>query len=602
MLSDLLAKVLREAYGTIPPKPKFEELTRTSTRPQSMAARLMKGAPSVQGPPLGSWYCGMPCFAESVDWPMHDNKPMVFLAQIACEKLPKNIWNGSGPRDGWILYFMAASDKNNQMVAKVLYVRHEGPKRTMPLDASWAAKCDWISRDFAKRAPASATPFPHFPIDMIPKAKGAPEPKPNTKPTSSHWPGGAAGHPISWELLDTFLEHVQKAIERTPNRIDEMIARVEKTITEISARPENARKYWDVYNLKESQRALEQLHFERDRILRGQADFPKLVAQLGKGRQGIGPSMEIWLSTLENLSRIPDFWHKWETVSRHYNPVCVTSFKKIPVNIERPETILKLLQAMGKSFKSVTDFGVCKARIESFEKAVNRPLPTEFPSPEVETHMRTAKRVKEQNYRNYMEARAWANELRKPYFELRRILNKIPTQTEIGDREWAEIQIALAQLTTLEKATETVLDGIPAMQNHIIRHSSFAEPNPDTYCSWRIEFSREQNREALRLATENPDAIPNEVAAHFGPIWASQTAKHFDGMGGEARWDSMDFSWFSPGGRPEPFDGENAVLLELFSDSLMGWQWGDMSYVVFLTPFMQISNTEFTDVVAIIQG
>jgi hypothetical protein len=58
--------------------------------------------------PARSWFGGLPQMPDGIPWPRTANKgtPLHFIAQIACADLPKRLWNGRGPRDGWLLLFV----------------------------------------------------------------------------------------------------------------------------------------------------------------------------------------------------------------------------------------------------------------------------------------------------------------------------------------------------------------------------------------------------------------------------------------------------------------------------------------------------------------
>ncbi|MDZ4867620.1 MAG: DUF1963 domain-containing protein, partial [Alphaproteobacteria bacterium] len=61
-----------------------------------------------------SWIGGRPMMPAHVEWPRsisaeHPKKgerPLHFVAQIACADLPANLWAGLGPRHGWLLLFV----------------------------------------------------------------------------------------------------------------------------------------------------------------------------------------------------------------------------------------------------------------------------------------------------------------------------------------------------------------------------------------------------------------------------------------------------------------------------------------------------------------
>src|SRR4051794_34286422 len=58
--------------------------------------------------PARSWLGGLPQMPDNIPWPRTtgNGAPLHFIAQIACADLPKQIWNGRGPRDGWLLLFV----------------------------------------------------------------------------------------------------------------------------------------------------------------------------------------------------------------------------------------------------------------------------------------------------------------------------------------------------------------------------------------------------------------------------------------------------------------------------------------------------------------
>ena len=75
---------------------------------------------------------------EVVRWPRDaDGAPLHFLAQIACADLPKGLWNGFGPRRGWLLLFVETlkmEDYAERGNVQILHVNRLGPERTPPKD------------------------------------------------------------------------------------------------------------------------------------------------------------------------------------------------------------------------------------------------------------------------------------------------------------------------------------------------------------------------------------------------------------------------------------------------------------------------------------
>ncbi|MCW2318553.1 uncharacterized protein YwqG [Rhodoblastus acidophilus] len=54
-----------------------------------------------------SWLGGLPMMPKGTEWPRdREGAPLHFVAQIACADLPAALWNGQGPRKGWLLLFV----------------------------------------------------------------------------------------------------------------------------------------------------------------------------------------------------------------------------------------------------------------------------------------------------------------------------------------------------------------------------------------------------------------------------------------------------------------------------------------------------------------
>lgn len=80
-----------------------------------------------------SWIGGLPEMPDDIEWPVKDGKAALFLAQIAMEDLPKNIFGGIGPKNGWLLFFVAPSDWGG---VQVIHIEQRGAPRAYPNGAS----------------------------------------------------------------------------------------------------------------------------------------------------------------------------------------------------------------------------------------------------------------------------------------------------------------------------------------------------------------------------------------------------------------------------------------------------------------------------------
>ena len=90
-----------------------------------------------------SWLGGLPMMPAHVPWPTAETTdhpergptPLHFVAQIACEDLPRELWGGLGPRTGWLLLFLNGEDwdvMSNPAALQVLHISELGPERQPP--------------------------------------------------------------------------------------------------------------------------------------------------------------------------------------------------------------------------------------------------------------------------------------------------------------------------------------------------------------------------------------------------------------------------------------------------------------------------------------
>src|SRR5690242_5525248 len=91
-----------------------------------------------------SWLGGLPMMPDHIEWPRsvsseypdRGERPLHFIAQIACADLPAELWGGLGPRAGWLLLFI---DPNQGVpegpdAFRVLHIDALGAERQPPVD------------------------------------------------------------------------------------------------------------------------------------------------------------------------------------------------------------------------------------------------------------------------------------------------------------------------------------------------------------------------------------------------------------------------------------------------------------------------------------
>ena len=117
----------------------MKEDARRSDRP---VAILKPQIPLGQGHAAG-WFGGRPKLPHGVDWPTVDGQLLPFVCQLDLSALPRQIWGGIGPREGWLAIFLSA--KCAQL--RILHVdgaltEREGPGQE---SAVWTSNTNWKS-------------------------------------------------------------------------------------------------------------------------------------------------------------------------------------------------------------------------------------------------------------------------------------------------------------------------------------------------------------------------------------------------------------------------------------------------------------------------
>ncbi|QDH33908.1 DUF1963 domain-containing protein [Porphyrobacter sp. YT40] len=172
----VLSKPVRTAppVGSSPPAP-------PALRSERVTAVLRRQVPVRDEPPR-SWLGGLPMMPDAVEWPRGVNEqypergeiPLHFLAQIACEDLPAEMWVGLGPRTGWLLFFINPNHFSGEGkgLHRVIYTRKLGSERRPPFDCGpvhdkvhTGGSYNWLDKDdipaFWRRWPIDIVPMPN---------------------------------------------------------------------------------------------------------------------------------------------------------------------------------------------------------------------------------------------------------------------------------------------------------------------------------------------------------------------------------------------------------------------------------------------------------
>ena len=112
---------------------------RASARP---IVKLMPQIPIGGGSSAG-WFGGKAALPENMVWPERNGEKLLFVGQINLEALPKGLWSGLGPRQGWLGIFLPS-----QWPYQPMLMHFDGPlvEVTPPIPpnaAEWARSFDF---------------------------------------------------------------------------------------------------------------------------------------------------------------------------------------------------------------------------------------------------------------------------------------------------------------------------------------------------------------------------------------------------------------------------------------------------------------------------
>jgi len=116
-----------------------------------------------------SWLGGRPRLPQTEQWPRIEGVRADFLAQIACADLPRDLWNGLGPREGWLAIF----GHPDTTAATALHLPEAGPPREPPAAPGEAWFSPYGALRLGNLAALAVRAFPEWPVDLVP-ADGRP--------------------------------------------------------------------------------------------------------------------------------------------------------------------------------------------------------------------------------------------------------------------------------------------------------------------------------------------------------------------------------------------------------------------------------------------
>ena len=141
---------------------------------QSVSVVLRQQIPIRFDEPARSWLGGYPMMPDGIEWPRDETgSPLHFVAQIDCSDFPKELWNGLGPRKGWLLLFVetvmlmnAGSLENTttKEIVQVLHTKALGVEREPPVDHPIVRNNSWIHVD---PKPGFHQTWRKWPVDLV---------------------------------------------------------------------------------------------------------------------------------------------------------------------------------------------------------------------------------------------------------------------------------------------------------------------------------------------------------------------------------------------------------------------------------------------------
>ncbi|MHC2337205.1 DUF1963 domain-containing protein [Bradyrhizobium sp. USDA 4454] len=138
---------------------------------EPLLVRLVPQVPVRDRDQAVAWIGGGARLPDGLEWPTVGDSAFQLLVQVDCSRLPAGLWDGLGPRHGWLAIFL---DPQN-VKARVLHFSDAGEFRSSP---PILKDCSITGYDGYKRAEASdyTWGFPRWPIDIVPVEHGRDDP------------------------------------------------------------------------------------------------------------------------------------------------------------------------------------------------------------------------------------------------------------------------------------------------------------------------------------------------------------------------------------------------------------------------------------------
>lgn len=187
-------------------------LAETPDRDESRV-RLVPQIPARDAILRTSWIGGRPRLPAEVEWPRIDGREGDFVAQIACADLPPTLWDGLGPRTGWLAFF--TNPDSGQATA--LHLATDGPPRPAPRPVG-PAYFRPLGFDSAALLALAIRALPEWPVDVATSA-GDPDAADEAEAilAADYDIGDPAFHPFDWPTMLAMAQILEDRVLTQPN-------------------------------------------------------------------------------------------------------------------------------------------------------------------------------------------------------------------------------------------------------------------------------------------------------------------------------------------------------------------------------------------------
>ncbi|MBU0864839.1 MAG: DUF1963 domain-containing protein [Alphaproteobacteria bacterium] len=191
-----------------------------SAEVEAVTLRLVPQIPLRDAISTNSWVGGRPRLPDGMAWPQIDGEPADFLAQIDCASLPPALWDGLGPRDGALAFFIHRRGYHMQ----VLHLRDTDVAVPPPLALDdpdgWFGPHGGLR--FGDLEPFAVRAFPEWPVDLVAVGPGDADPRVEGDPNEigamlynrSYDIADPAFHPFDWGSMTAMIAILEMRLDR----------------------------------------------------------------------------------------------------------------------------------------------------------------------------------------------------------------------------------------------------------------------------------------------------------------------------------------------------------------------------------------------------